>query len=119
MNSDVIIDQSLSKTDSVSFNRLVVDSTITIGGITLPNKDGTAGQVLTTDGAGALSFTTVSGGGGLSNVVEDTTPQLGGALDTNGNNITFSRNLNIVCSWIPEHINHCSFHKIKWFNFFV
>jgi len=29
------------------------------------------------------------GGGGLSNVVEDTTPQLGGVLDTNGNNIEF------------------------------
>jgi len=27
-------------------------------------------------------------GGGLSNIVEDTTPQLGGALDLNGNNIT-------------------------------
>ena len=31
-----------------------------------------------------------SSGSGLSNVVEDTTPQLGGVLDTNGNNITFS-----------------------------
>jgi len=38
---------------------------------------------LTTDGA---SFSTIltSGGGGLSNVVEDTTPQLGGNLETNG-----------------------------------
>ena len=62
------------------------------GGTTfkIPTADGTSGQVLQTDGNGVLSFTTVSGGGGLSNVVEDTTPQLGGALDTNGNNITFS-----------------------------
>jgi len=51
--------------------------------------DGTSGQVLTTNGSGGLSFTTVSGGGGISNVVEDTTPQLGGVLDTNGNNIEF------------------------------
>ena len=28
-------------------------------------------------------------GGGISNVVEDTTPQLGGTLDTNGNLIQF------------------------------
>ena len=33
------------------------------GGVTYPNADGTAGQVLSTDGAGTLSFTTVSGGG--------------------------------------------------------
>ena len=32
--------------------------TITIGAITLPNTDGTTGQVLTTDGAGNLSFAT-------------------------------------------------------------
>jgi len=31
---------------------------------TLPNSDGTSGQVLTTNGAGVLSWTTVSGGGG-------------------------------------------------------
>jgi len=49
--------------------------------------DGTAGQVLQTDGLGNFSFTTVSSGG-ISNIVEDTTPQLGGTLDANNNNIT-------------------------------
>lgn len=34
-------------------------------------------------------------GGGLSNVVEDTTPQLGGDLDLNGNNIDFPTTPNI------------------------
>jgi hypothetical protein len=57
------------------------------GAYTLPTSDGTSGQVLTTDGSGALSFTTVSGSGGISNVVEDTTPQLGGNLDLNGKRI--------------------------------
>jgi len=89
---------------------------------TLPNTDGTNGQVLTTNGTGTLSFTTVSGGGGatvlndltdvnasgptngqviqynsgasqwqtatlsfLSNISEDTTPQLGGTLDCQDN----------------------------------
>lgn len=36
---------------------------------TFPTSDGTNGQVLTTNGAGALSFTTVSGGGGSSYTV--------------------------------------------------
>ena len=52
--------------------------------------DGTNGQVLTTDGSGNFSFTTVTGGGGgggITSVIEDTSPQLGGNLDTNGNSI--------------------------------
>ena len=52
---------------------------ITIGAYTLPNTDGSAGQVLTTDGLGNITFTTVSGGGGsfsgdlAGNTLEDTT----------------------------------------------
>ena len=46
--------------------------------------DGSAGQFLKTDGSGALSFATVS-----SDLVGDTTPQLGGNLDTNNNDIIF------------------------------
>ena len=51
---------------------------------TLPDGDGSANQSLVTNGSGTLSFSTR-----LANVVEDTTPQLGGNLDTNGNDITF------------------------------
>jgi hypothetical protein len=36
------------------------------------------------------------GGGGISNVVEDTTPQLGGTLDLNGKSITGVGDLNYV-----------------------
>ena len=53
--------------------------------LTLPVDDGTANQYLKTDGSGVLSWATVAGG--ISNVVEDTTPQLGGDLDVNGNQI--------------------------------
>jgi hypothetical protein len=49
--------------------------------LTLPTNAGTNGQVLTTDGSGNLSFADAPG---IANVVEDTTPQLGGNLDTNG-----------------------------------
>ena len=65
------------------------------GGTTfkIPTADGTSGQVLQTDGNGVLSFTTVSGGGGgLANVVDDTTPQLGGDLDTNSSDILLLNN---------------------------
>ena len=49
---------------------------------TLPNGDGTANQVLTTNGSGVLSWS--SAAGGLANLVEDLSPQLGAALDLNG-----------------------------------
>ena len=61
---------------------------------TLPTTDGTSGQVLQTDGSGTISFATVSGGsGGLANVVDDTTPQLGGNLDVNSNEIQSNADL--------------------------
>jgi len=52
-----------------------------------PTADGSASQFLQTDGLGNLSFATV-----LISVVEDTTPQLGGDLDVNGNSITSTSN---------------------------
>ena len=46
--------------------------------------EGTNGYVLQTNGAGTLSWVAQSG---LANIVEDTTPQLGGTLDGQGNEI--------------------------------
>ena len=63
---------------------------VIIDGLSHPTADGTNGQVLTTNGAGVLSFATASGG--ISNVVEDTTPQLGGNLASNGNDVVFADN---------------------------
>ena len=48
--------------------------------------NGTSGQALVSDGDGTMTWTTISSGG-LGNVVEDTTPQLGGMLDVNGNSL--------------------------------
>jgi hypothetical protein len=61
---------------------------------TLPTADGSNEQVLATNGAGALSFNSITEATGneLENVVEDTTPQLGGDLDVNGNKITSTSN---------------------------
>ena len=52
-----------------------------------PTADGTADQVLKTDGAGNVAWGTFASNG-AGNVVDDTTPQLGGNLDTQGNEIT-------------------------------
>ena len=49
-------DQTLNTTDAVEFAGLVNN------GLTFPTADGTAGQVIETDGAGVLSFVTPSGG---------------------------------------------------------
>lgn len=67
---------------------------VVIDGLKHPQSDGTSGQFLKTDGLGQLSFSTITQATGneLENVVEDTTPQLGGDLDTNGNDITFGDN---------------------------
>ena len=43
---------------------LSVDGSLTASGLSYPSSDGSANQVLTTDGSGNLSFSTVSGGGG-------------------------------------------------------
>ena len=66
---------------------------VVISGLSYPNADGTANQVLKTDGAGNLSFTTITSG--ITDVVQDTTPQLGGNLDVNGNQIVSVSNGNI------------------------
>lgn len=49
-------DQTLNTTDAVQFAGLINN------GLTFPTSDGTAGQVIETDGAGVLSFVTPSGG---------------------------------------------------------
>lgn len=66
------------------------DSITTSVTFELPDGDGTAGQILKTDGSGNLDW--VNNAAGMSNVVEDVTPQLGGDLDVNGNNIVSTSN---------------------------
>jgi len=60
---------------------------VVLDGIKYPQSDGTTGQFLKTDGSGQLAFATVA-----TDVVGDTSPQLGGDLDGNGNTIDLSAN---------------------------
>ena len=68
--------------------------------LTLPSNDGDSNQLLSTDGSGNLSFisATAAAGAGLSNVSDDSSPSLGGDLDTNNNDIVTAsnRNLNLL-----------------------
>jgi hypothetical protein len=54
--------------------------------LTLPTTDGSAGQLLKTNGSAVLSWAT-DVDTGITDVVDDTTPQLGGMLDVNGNSL--------------------------------
>ena len=67
---------------------------VILDGLSHPTADGSNGQVLTTDGAGNLSFTSKTVD--TTNLVDDTTPQLGGDLDINGNTIVSTSNGNIA-----------------------
>jgi len=81
---------------------------------TLPNSNGSNGQALISDGSGNTSWSTISAG--ISNVVEDTTPQLGGDLDMNGKainhkfNITAGSGIYIFADsgniWFPSSANN-------------
>ena len=73
------------------FRNLTVNTSLTAMGLTYPTSDGSAGQFLKTDGSGALSFATVS-----TDLVSDTTPQLGGNLDLNSSDITGTGNIDIT-----------------------
>ncbi len=64
---------------------------VILDGLSHPTADGSTGQFLKTDGSGTLSFATVS-----SDVVSDSSPQLGGSLDVNGNSIVSVSNGNIA-----------------------
>lgn len=67
---------------------------IVLDSIGWPTADGSNGQVLTTNGTGGLSFSTITPG--ITDVVSDTTPQLGGDLDVNGQKIVSTSNANIT-----------------------
>ena len=62
------------------------------------NFTGQAGKFVKVNaGENALEFDTVSGGG-ITDVIQDTTPQLGGNLDLNSKNVTGTGNVNITGS---------------------
>ena len=81
-------------TDAVEGDYTLFNNTTGSQTLTFANTGHAANGVAITQGQKALVYTTgtaivdvLAGSGLLSEIVEDTTPQLGGNLDTNGNNI--------------------------------
>ena len=64
---------------------------VILDGISHPTGDGSAGQFLQTNGSGTLSFATA-----LTDLVSDTSPQLGANLDLNNYDITGTGDINIT-----------------------
>ena len=93
---------ALPAIDGSALTGITASGTGAIGGLTIKNQSGavvgTAGSVSTIDfdGSAGVTVTATSGAAGIATVlisadlVTDTSPQLGGNLDLNGNNITGS-----------------------------
>ena len=93
---------ALPAIDGSALTGITAEGLNAIGGLTIKNQSGnvagTAGSVSTIDfnGSTGVTVTATTGAAGiatvviLAEVVSDTTPQLGGDLDLNGNNITGS-----------------------------
>ena len=89
---------SVNSTGSVtagaaSFSGLTVRATNR--NYTLPTNDGTSGQIISTNGAGVLTFVSGSGGSGLASVSADANPTLGGNLNVASYSIVSTSNGNI------------------------
>tara|TARA_A200000159_G_scaffold150865_1_gene160574 strand:- start:6735 stop:8087 length:1353 start_codon:yes stop_codon:yes gene_type:complete len=86
----------------------------TFNGLNYPTSDGSSNQVLTTNGSGTLSFTTVSGGGGsgISSVSADSDPTLGGNLKVAGYSIVSTSNGNIAIT--PDGSGKIVLDGLSW-----
>tara|TARA_Y100000592_G_scaffold98700_1_gene172482 strand:- start:1384 stop:3303 length:1920 start_codon:yes stop_codon:yes gene_type:complete len=76
------------KGQTTGFVEIEAPATAADNTLKLPNGNGSNGQMLTTDGNGNLSFTTPAS----TDLVTDPTPQLGGDLDVDGNDIVSTSN---------------------------
>ena len=103
----IVFDTDTGNSHQISF---AGPSTLTkTSAYTLP-EDGSSGTFLKTNGSGALSF-------GVPEVINDTSPQLGGTLDVNSHSISFDTNIfqklktgatNAVVNGITQHVQQGS-----------
>ena len=93
---------NLSATGLASLTTVNVSATTNLGAVgNVTITGGTNGQVLTTNGNGSLSWTTVSGGGGLplangNSIIDIATVDGNITLDSNGNVFTFGTDGNLT-----------------------
>jgi hypothetical protein len=65
--------QTLKKLETTSTG-ITITGALTAGGLTYPTTNGTSGDVLTSDGAGNVTWAAPTGGGGASVTISDTPP---------------------------------------------
>jgi hypothetical protein len=97
-NSNAEVDFLVSgSSDATLFVVDAGDDNVGVGKYPTQGKLDVDGDVYATTYYGdGSNLTGISGGGGLSDVVDDTTPQLGGSLDVNGQDIVSVSNGNIT-----------------------
>ena len=84
------------------------DGTVSINNIVYPGADGTAGQVLTTDGSGTLSFATPSSGGNQTLTLNGTAGQL--AISGSGGNSVDLRQTQFLYSALSDLPSASTYH---------
>jgi hypothetical protein len=96
---EMVNDLSPQLGGDLDVNGFNITGTVKLNGIRYPSTDGANNHILTTNGTGTLSFQPIGNitGAGLQNVVDDTTPELGGDFDVRTFSIvsTANRNINI------------------------
>ena len=102
---EIINDLSPQLGANLDVNNFNIQNDVTTGNlgvrlnsIAYPTSDGNQDDIMVTDGSGQLRFEPINNltGLGLQDVVDDSTPQLGGNLDVNGSTITSTANANVV-----------------------
>ena len=83
------VDGDKTKLNTIETNADVTDTANVVAALT-------AGTNITIASDGTIASTAAGGGGGVSDIVEDLTPQLGGDLDLNNQDITGTGNLNFT-----------------------
>ena len=99
--------------------------TVTSSALTIDSSGTVSGSSTSTGSFGAIEvggghFTSASlaaggsgGGSGISNIVEDSSPQLGGDLDLNSNDVTGTGNINIVGNVSGSSTSTGSFGRVE------
>lgn len=81
---------------------------LVLDGLRWPNSDGLADQSMGTDGAGSIGYRSL-----LTNMVDDTSPQLAGPLDVNGQEITGAIDLHSTGDVILELGDSAGSNKVS------